>query len=94
VLSKQLQDPYINVEFFSDTQLKPHWRFFIQNYKFYRTNHHLQRKGSTGVAVRKGIPHSHADLHLLTSIEVTRICISIGKSKILLAAVYKSPGHT
>jgi hypothetical protein len=49
-------------------------------------------KGRTAVAVRKGIPHNHVDLPPLISIEATGVCIPIGNSEILLAAVYKSPG--
>jgi hypothetical protein len=44
-------------------------------------------------AVRKGIPHNHVDLPPLVSIEVTWICIQIGNSEVLLAAVYMSSGH-
>jgi exonuclease III len=60
-LSKQLQDPQIDVALFSETRLKPHERFFIPNYHFYRTDRHSGRKVGTVVAVRKGIPHNDAD---------------------------------
>jgi hypothetical protein len=40
----------------------------------------------------KGIPHNHVDLSPLVSIEATGVCIPIGNSELLLAAVYKSPG--
>jgi hypothetical protein len=50
-------------------------------------------KGGTAVAVRKGIPHNHVDLPPLISIEATGVCIPIGNSEILLAAVHKSPGR-
>jgi hypothetical protein len=43
--------------------------------------------------VRKDIPHSHVDLPSLVSIDATGVCISIGNSEVLLAAVYKSPDH-
>jgi hypothetical protein len=43
-------------------QLKPHERFFISNYHFYRTDRYPDRKGGTAVAVRKGIPHNQVDL--------------------------------
>jgi hypothetical protein len=46
-----------------------------------------------GSAVRKGIPHNHADLPRLVPTEATGICIPIGNSELLLAAVHKSPGH-
>jgi hypothetical protein len=51
------------------------------------------RKGGTVVAVREGIPHNHVDLSLLVIIEATGVCIPIGNSEVLLAAVCKSPGH-
>jgi hypothetical protein len=35
-LGKQLQDLHIDVALFSETHLKPHERFSIQNYHFYR----------------------------------------------------------
>jgi hypothetical protein len=41
----------------------------------------------------KGIPHNHADLPPFVSIEATGVCIQIDNSEVLLAAVYKSPGH-
>jgi hypothetical protein len=36
-ISKQLQDLHIDVVLFSETQLKPHDRFFIQNYHFIKS---------------------------------------------------------
>jgi hypothetical protein len=33
-LSKHLQDLHVDVALFSETHLKPHRRFFIQNYHF------------------------------------------------------------
>jgi hypothetical protein len=47
----------------------------------------------TAVAVRKGVPHSHVDLHPLDSVEVTGVCVPIRNSEVLLAAVYRSPGR-
>jgi hypothetical protein len=38
-------------------------------------------------------PHNHVDLPRLVSVEVAEVCIPIGISEILLAAVYKSPGR-
>jgi exonuclease III len=89
-LSEQLQDLYVDVALVSETQLKPHERFFISNYHFYRTDRYSGRKGGTVIAVRKGIPPNHADL---VSVEATGVCIPIGNSEVLLAAVYKSPGR-
>jgi hypothetical protein len=43
--------------------------------------------------VRKSIPRNHVDLPPL-SIEITGLCILIGSSEVLLAAVCKSPSHT
>jgi hypothetical protein len=80
------------VALLSETHLKPHERFFIPNYYFYRTDRFPGRKGGTAVAVRKGIPHNYVDLPPLLSIEATGICIPILNSEILLAAVYKSTG--
>jgi hypothetical protein len=81
------------VALFSETHLKPHERFFISNFHFYRTDRHPGKKGGTAVAVRKGIPHNHVDLPPLVSVEATGVCIPIGNSEILLAAVHKSPGR-
>jgi hypothetical protein len=52
-LSKQLQDLHVDVAMFSETHLKPHERFFIPNYHFYRTDR---------FPGRKNIPHKHVDL--------------------------------
>jgi hypothetical protein len=81
------------VALFSETHLKPHERFHIPNYKFYRIDRHPGIKGGTAISVRKGIPHNHVDLPPFMSIEATGVCIPTGNSKILLAAVYKSPGR-
>jgi hypothetical protein len=91
--SKQPRDLQIDVVLLSETYLKPHERFCIPNYHFYQTDHYLGRKGRTAVAVRKGLPCNQVDLPHLVSVEVTRVCIPIGNSEVLLAAVYKSPGH-
>jgi hypothetical protein len=92
-VSKQLRDLHIDVALFSETHLKPHERFFIPNFHFYRTDRYTGRKGGTAVAVRKGIPHSYVDLPPLVSVEATGVCIPSGNSEVLLAAVYKSPGR-
>jgi hypothetical protein len=51
------------------------------------------RKGGTAFAVRKDIPHNHVDLPPLVSVEATGVCIHIGNSEVLPAAVYKSSGR-
>jgi hypothetical protein len=43
--SKQLQVLHIDVALLSETHLKPHERFFIPNYHFYRTERFLGREG-------------------------------------------------
>jgi exonuclease III len=92
-LSKQLQDQHVDVALFSETHVKPQKRSFISNYHFYRTDRHPGRKGGTAVAVRRGVPHGYAELPPLVSEEVTGVCIPIGNSEVLLAAVYTSPGR-
>jgi exonuclease III len=92
-LSKQLQDLHIDVALLSETHLKPHERFFIPNYHFYQADCFPGKKGGTAVAVRKGTPHNHVDLPPLNSAEATGVCIPIGSSEVLLAAVYKPPGR-
>jgi hypothetical protein len=87
-LSKQLQDLHIDVASFSETHLKPHEWFYIPNYHFYQIDRHSETKGGTDIAVRKGIPHKHVDLPPLVSVEATGVCIPIGNTEILLAAVY------
>jgi hypothetical protein len=52
-LNKQLKYLYIDVALLSEIHLKPHKRFFIPNYHFYRTDH---------FPGRIGIPHNHVDL--------------------------------
>jgi hypothetical protein len=81
------------VALFSETNLKPHERFHIPNYNFYRIDRHPGKKCGTAVAVRKGIPHNHVDLPPLISIEATGVCRPTGNREILLAAVYRSPGR-
>jgi hypothetical protein len=92
-LSKQLKDLPADVALFSETHLKSHERFFIPNYQFIEPNATQARKGGTAVEVRKGIAHNIVDLPPLVSAETTGVCIAIGNSEVLLAAVYKSPGR-
>jgi endonuclease/exonuclease/phosphatase (EEP) superfamily protein YafD len=92
-LGKQLQDLHTDVALLSETVLKPHKRFCIKNYHFYRTDRLPGRKGRTAVVVKKGIPHNHVDLPPLASIEATGAFIPIGNSEVLLAAASKSQGH-
>jgi exonuclease III len=92
--SKQLYDLQIHVALFSETYLKRHERFFISHYHFYRKDRYPGRKGGIAVAVRKGFPHNQVDLQPLVSVEATGVCIPIGYSELLLAAVYKSPCRT
>jgi hypothetical protein len=54
------------------------------NFSLYRPDRHPGRKD---------IPHNHVDLPPLISVEATGVCIPIGNSEILLAAVYKSLGR-
>jgi hypothetical protein len=75
----------------SEIHLTPHVRFFIPNYHFYRTDRFPGREGGTAVAVRIGTRHKYVDLLLLASRETTEVCIPIGNSKVLLAALCKSP---
>jgi hypothetical protein len=90
-ISKQLQELHIDVALLSETHLKPHKKFFIPNYNFYRTDRFPGRKGGTAVTVRKGITHYYVALPPLVLIEATGVCIPIGNSELRLAAVYKSP---
>jgi hypothetical protein len=76
---------------FTETHLKPHERFCIQNYFFYQTDHYQGRKGGTAVAIRKGVPHTNVHLALLVSVEATGVYILIGNNEVFLAGVYKSP---
>jgi hypothetical protein len=75
---------------FSEKQHKPHMRFCIPNYDFYRTDREDGHKGKTVIAVKIGIPHTCVDLLPLLSEEATGVCIPIGNSELFLAAVYKS----
>jgi cell fate regulator YaaT (PSP1 superfamily) len=60
-LSEQLQDHRADVALLSETLLKPHDKFFIQNYHVSRADRFPGLKGKTAVCVRKGIPHTHVD---------------------------------
>jgi hypothetical protein len=82
-LSKQLQDLQIDVALISETHLKPHDRFHIQNCHFYRIDREPERKGGTTVAVKKGIPHMRVDLPLLVSVEATGVYIPIGNQRFI-----------
>jgi hypothetical protein len=81
------------VTLLSETHLKQHGGFIIPNYHFYRTDRFPGIKGGTAVAVRKDMSHKHVDLPPLASIEDVGVCTPIDKTEVLLAAVYKSPGH-
>jgi len=88
-LSNLLQDRCTDVALLSETHLKPHERFFIYNYRVYRTDRFPNLKGGTAIAVRHSIPHAHVDVPPLQSIEATGISVPIASSEVLLAAVYK-----
>jgi hypothetical protein len=90
-LRKQLQEQRIDVALLSETHLKPHERFYIPNYQVYQADRFPGIKGGTAVAVKIGVRHSHVDLPPIDSIVATGVCIPIGNSELLLAAVYKSP---
>jgi len=92
-LSEQLQDRSINVAFLSESHLKPHERLPIPNYHVYRTDRFQCWSGGTAVAVRKGISHHHSDLPPIVLIGATRICVPVGNSEVLIAAVHKPPGR-
>jgi hypothetical protein len=73
--------------------LKPRETLLIPKYHIYRADRFLGRKGGTAIAVRKGIPHNNLELPPLVSVEAIGVCTLADTSEILLAAVYKSPGH-
>jgi hypothetical protein len=78
----------------SEIPPEPHERFFTENDHFHRTDSFPGSKAWTTVAVRKSIPHTYTDLPPLVSVEATGVCIPIGNSEILLAALCKSLGVT
>jgi exonuclease III len=94
-LRKQLQDLHIDMALLSETHLKLNEKFFIPNYHFYRSDCFVGQKKirGTAVSVQKCIPQNHVHLPTLVSIQATGMCIPTGDSEVLLAAVYKSPGH-
>jgi hypothetical protein len=78
----------------SETHLKHHEKFFIQNYQLYRTDRFLGVKGRTATGVRKDIPHAH--MHRPTSpclLEAVGFFVPVGNSEGSLAAVHKSSGR-
>jgi hypothetical protein len=90
-ISWQLQDLHIKVAVLSGTQRKPHDKFFIPEYQFYRTDRFPWRKSGTAVAVRKGITHNRVDLFPPVWIEATGVCIPISNSEVLRARVVTGP---
>jgi exonuclease III len=48
---KQLKTLRMDVALFSETHLKPHIKFYLQNYDFIWTDRHDGHKGGTAVAV-------------------------------------------
>jgi hypothetical protein len=86
-----LQYLKINVALISEARLKPYMRFCISNYGIYWIDRHGRQKGGTSVEVNKDIPHTYVNLPSFLSVEATGICIPIGNTEMLLAAVYKSP---
>jgi hypothetical protein len=63
-------------------------RFYIPNHDIYWTDRQDWHIDRTATGVKKGIPHTIADLPPLLSVEATRVCIPIGNTEMLLAAVY------
>jgi hypothetical protein len=57
-LSKQLQDLHIDVALFSETHLKPHERFYIPNYHFYRIDANWEEKAELLLQSEKASPTS------------------------------------
>jgi hypothetical protein len=88
---KHLQDIKIDMALFSETHLKSHMRFYIPYYDIYRTDLDYGHKNETAIAVKKGILHTCTDIPLFLPVDAAGICIPIGNSEMLLAAVYKSP---
>jgi hypothetical protein len=86
--TKQLQDLKTNLTLFSETDLKPHMRFYIPNCDIYRTDSEDGHKGGTAVAVKKGIPWTCVDF---LSVEATGVCIPIGNTEIFLEVAHKCP---
>jgi hypothetical protein len=76
-----------DVALLSDTHLKHHERF---NTFIGLTS--SGRIGGTAVELRS-IPHNNRELALFASIGATGICIPIRKSEMVLAALFKPPGH-
>jgi hypothetical protein len=53
-----------------------------------------EEKAELPLQLEKAFPITmYVDMPPLVSIEATGVCISIGNSEVLLAAIYKSPGH-
>jgi hypothetical protein len=74
----------------SETRLKYQERFFTP----FLSNRLLPRRaGGNAVPVSKCTPHNHVDLPPSISVEATGVCLPIGSSEKLVAAVYKSPGR-
>jgi hypothetical protein len=71
----------IGVALFSETNLKPHIRFYIPNYDICSTNGQAAYKGGPTVAAKKGISHFRR-LTSSPSVEATGISIPIGNTEI------------
>jgi hypothetical protein len=55
-LSKQLQNQHTYMALFSETHLKPHERFFIPNYYFYRTDRYQGKKAELPLQLEEAFP--------------------------------------
>jgi hypothetical protein len=81
----------IDVALFSDTQQKLHMWFHIPNYEIYWIDCEDRQEGRTAESVKKGIPHTCANLLSPLSVEATGVCIPTRNTEMLRATVYKSP---
>jgi hypothetical protein len=77
---------------FSETHLKPHERFFIPNYHFYRTDHFPGTKGGTVGSKKRHSPQPCRPASACFN-RSHWVFILIGNSEMLIAAIYKSSGH-
>jgi hypothetical protein len=91
-LGKQLQDLHIDVALFSETHLKPHGRFSIQNYHFYRNDRHPGRKGGIAGAVKRAFPQSFR-LNPHISVEAAGVYIPIGNRNSACSCAYNPRPH-
>lgn len=94
-MAQFLQDKHIDVMLLSKTHLTNKYKFKINGYIFYGTNHpDGKAHGGTGVLIRNRIKHTFRNDFATNYLQATSLNIQLGNGQITLAAVYRPPRFT